>query len=105
MNLKEGLVGTFGIVKNHTQKRKASMTSSGLEQAILEQLSYLEFEQQRQVLDFVRALILARKRGVPGQDLLRFAGTLGAEDLATMAQAIEEGCEKADLNGHLSNSS
>lgn len=74
------------------------MRSPGLEQAILDQLPYLEFEQQKQVLDFIRALVLTRKRGVPGRDLLRFAGTICAEDLAAMTQAIEEGCEKVDLN-------
>lgn len=74
------------------------MTSTSLEQDIIKQLQHLAFEQQRQVLDFARALVLARKRGVPGNVLLRFSGTIHAEDLVTMAQAIEEGCEKVDRN-------
>jgi hypothetical protein len=45
------------------------------------------------VLEFVRALVAAQVRGVPGQSLLRFAGTIDASDLATMAQAIDDGCE------------
>ncbi len=65
-----------------------------LETEIREQLSQLPLEQQRQVLEFARALVAARVRGVPGQALLRFAGAIDAEDLAAMTQAIEEGCEQ-----------
>jgi hypothetical protein len=36
--------------------------------------------------------------GVPGKELLRFAGTIEADDLRAMAQVIEEGCEQVDLN-------
>ena len=46
------------------------------------------------MLEFVRTLVAAQVRGVPGQALLRFAGTIDASDLATMAQAIEDGCEQ-----------
>jgi hypothetical protein len=56
-------------------------------------LHQLPLEQQRHVLEFVRALVAAQVRGVPGQSLLRFAGTFDASDLATMAQAIENECE------------
>jgi hypothetical protein len=64
-----------------------------LETEICEYLHQLPLEQQRHVLEFVRALVAAQVRGVPGQSLLRFAGTIDASDLATMAQAIENGCE------------
>jgi len=33
-------------------------------------------EQQRQVLQFARALATVKVRGVPGQNLLHFAGTI-----------------------------
>jgi len=64
-----------------------------LETEICEYLHQLPLEQQRYVLEFLRALTAAQVRGVPGQALLRFAGAIDASDLATMAQAIEDGCE------------
>jgi hypothetical protein len=64
-----------------------------LEEEICEYLQQLPLVQQRHVLKFVRALVAAQVRGVPGQSLLRFAGTIDASDLATIAQAIEDGCE------------
>ena len=65
-----------------------------LEIEICEYLHQLPLEQQRHVLELVRALVAAQVRGVPGQALLCFAGTIEASDLATMAQAIEDGCEQ-----------
>ena len=65
-----------------------------LETEICEYLHQLPLEQQRHVLEFVRALATAQGRGVPGQALLRFAGAIDASDLATMAQVIEDGCEQ-----------
>jgi hypothetical protein len=64
-----------------------------LETEICEYLQQLPLEQQRHVLEFVRALVAAQVRGVPGQSLLRFAGTIDARDLVMMAQEIEDGCE------------
>jgi hypothetical protein len=64
-----------------------------LETEICAYLHRLPLEQQRHVLEFVRALAVAQVRGVPGQALLRFAGAIDASELATMAQAIEDGCE------------
>ena len=74
------------------------MISPTLETEIQEQLSQLPFEQQRQVLEFARALVTARVRGVPGQALLRFAGVVEADDLALMKQAIEDDCEQVQPN-------
>jgi hypothetical protein len=67
---------------------------SNLEIEICEHLHQLPLEHQRYVLEFVRALVTARVRGMPGQTLLRFAGTIDASDLTAMAQAIEDGCEQ-----------
>jgi hypothetical protein len=65
-----------------------------LETEVCEYLHQLPLEQQRHVLEFVRALVAAQVRGVPGQSLLCFAGTIDPSDLATMAQAIEDRCEQ-----------
>ena len=70
------------------------MRTSTLETEICAHVQQLPLEQQRHVLEFVRALVAARVRGVPGQTLLHFAGAIEASDLATMAQAIEDGCEQ-----------
>ena len=72
------------------------MISPILEQEIREQLDQLAPEQQRQVLDFARELAATRIKGVAGHTLLRFAGTIDVEDLATIAQTIEEDCESVD---------
>ena len=74
------------------------MSHTTLETAIQEQLVQLSFEQQRQVLEFARALVIARAHGVPGQTLLRFAGLIEADDLVTMQQAIKEDCEQIQPN-------
>lgn len=70
------------------------MTSPTLETEIQKQLLQLPLEQQRQVLEFARALVAARVRGVPGRTLLRFAGLVETDDLALIKQAIEEDCEQ-----------
>jgi hypothetical protein len=37
-------------------------------------------------------------KGIPGKDLRRFAGILDPESAREMIQAIEEGCERVDLD-------
>src|SRR5687768_10903293 len=70
------------------------MVNPVLEKELHQQLEHLAVGQQRQVLDFARALASARTRGVPGQELLRFAGTIEPNDLQAISQAITEDCEK-----------
>lgn len=74
------------------------MISAAIEKELHEQLEHLLTEQQRQVLEFARALAKTRPRGVPGKDLLKFAGSIGQDDLKTMSRAIEEGCNKVDTD-------
>jgi hypothetical protein len=74
----------------------AEMSNQSLQKEILDQLSKLPIEQQRQVLDFARTL--AKPIGKQGKDLLHFAGGINAEDLKLMSQAIEEGCEQVNIN-------
>jgi hypothetical protein len=50
-------------------------------------------EQEKRLIERPRTPATERTRGVPGKDLLRFAGTIDAEDLKLMEQAIEEDCE------------
>ena len=69
-----------------------------LQGQILEQLSGLPDDQQRQVLDFARALAMSSPLGIPGKDLLRFGGLISEEDLKQMNAAIEDGCERVDAH-------
>jgi hypothetical protein len=87
------------MLEPHVLAGEVWMIQHNVEQAIREQLQHLAHDEQRQVLDFARALALAhRPHGVPGKELLRFAGTIAASDLAEMTEAIETGCEKVDTN-------
>jgi predicted transcriptional regulator len=65
---------------------------------VIEQLTTLPDNSQKQVLEFVRTLKSSVPQGVPGRQLLRFAGTIGLDDLKLMVQAIKTGCEQPDMN-------
>ncbi len=75
--------------------------STSLIPEIVAELKNLPDDLQKQVLTYVQSLKPkpTRLRGTPGEDLLRFAGTISLEDLEIMEQAIEEGCEQVDLDG------
>lgn len=74
------------------------MISSSLKKQILEKPDFLPIEEQRRVLDFTCALTESKTVGIPGRDLLRFAGTIEKTELEAMKRAIEDGCERIDLN-------
>lgn len=71
-----------------------SVMSPSIERELHAYLERLPVEQQQQVLGFARALAERSSRGVPGSLLKQFAGTIPKDELATMEQAIEEGCER-----------
>jgi hypothetical protein len=77
--------------------REVEMTSAIVNQ-VIDHLESLPPNLQEQVLAFVRALDTSYHRGVSGQQLLKFAGTIPKDDLQRMSQAIEEGCEQVDLH-------
>jgi len=71
-----------------------------IQDKIAEKLQLLPEADLNQVLNFVESLALGTIKepvGVPGSQLLRFAGTIANEDLELMAQVIENDCGKADL--------
>lgn len=65
---------------------------------VVEQLKVMPQPLQRQVLEFVRSLLKAEVRGTPGQQLLRFAGSISSQDLQLMREAIEQDCERVDID-------
>jgi hypothetical protein len=74
------------------------MIDPSIRKEILGQLDQLGSDQQRRVLDFARSLATNTSRRVPGKDLLSFVGAISDDDLRMMTQAIEEGCERVNLN-------
>ena len=65
---------------------------------VIEQLKDLPAEMQWRVFEFTRALAASAPHGVPGRQLLRFAGAVPWDDLQIMRQAIEDGCEAVDAD-------
>ena len=63
---------------------------------VVEQLKAMPQPLQRQVLKFVQSLVNAEIRGTPGQQLLRFAGSIPSDDLQLMREAIKQDCERVD---------
>jgi hypothetical protein len=72
--------------------------SDALKEQIMDQLAGLSDHEQRRILDFARTLARSSQEGVAGRELVGFAGAIRPEDLDAMARAIDEGCEKIDLN-------
>jgi hypothetical protein len=65
---------------------------------IIEQLNIIPQDLQYQVLEFARNLTKSKIKGIPGKELLRFAGSIPKEDLQLMSEAIKQDCEKVDVN-------
>lgn len=65
---------------------------------VIEQLRAMPQPLQWQVLEFARTLVASKIQGVPGQQLLQFAGAIPSDDLQLMQEAIEQDCEQVDLN-------
>ncbi len=65
---------------------------------VIEQLKTLPQELQWRVLEFTRSLAQRTPRGMPGNQLLRFAGVIPHDDVTLMREAIEQGCERVDGN-------
>lgn len=71
------------------------MTTTFIKDNLIAQIDKLPYDLQLRVLDFVKTLI---PKGVEGKSLLRFEGTISADDLNLMSKAIEESCEKVDIS-------
>jgi len=71
------------------------MTTAIVKDSLIAQMDKLPYDLQLRVLDFVKSLI---PKGVDGKSLLRFEGAISDEDLRIMSQAIEENCERVDVN-------
>ncbi|MEB3217811.1 MAG: hypothetical protein VKN72_16470 [Nostocales cyanobacterium 94392] len=65
---------------------------------VVEQLKVMPQHLQWQVLEFARTLVRTEVQGTPGQQLLRFAGSIPPDDLRLMGEAIEQHCERVDVD-------
>jgi hypothetical protein len=74
------------------------MVQTAIKEQILKDLSRLSPEQQRKAAELIHDLASTPRAGTLGRDLLRFAGTLDNESARQMIEAIEEGCERVDLD-------
>ena len=71
------------------------MTTQSVKDNLITQIDKLPHDLQVRVLDIIKALT---PKGVEGKSLLRFEGSISADDLQLMSKAIEEGFEKVDIN-------
>ena len=74
------------------------MVSSTLERELHEHLEQLSERKQREVVEYARSLAKPHARGISGKEFLAITGTIEPNDLELMKQAIEEGCERVDLD-------
>ena len=72
--------------------------STIIKMKVIEQLETLPENLQRQVLVFMQGLQSVVGQGVLGKQLLKFAGSIPVDDLELMRQAIEDGCDRVDVN-------
>ncbi|UCH96008.1 MAG: hypothetical protein JSV88_03935 [Candidatus Aminicenantes bacterium] len=75
------------------------MQQMTVREQIERELDVLSVNMQRKILDYITHLSgPGIPPGVPGKELLKFAGTLADEDARELTQIIEEGCERIDYN-------
>jgi hypothetical protein len=65
---------------------------------VVEQLKDMPENLQQQVLEYARALASSKIQGVPGQQLLCFAGVIPTDDIQLMREAIEQDCQQVDTS-------
>ena len=75
------------------------MVVPAVKEQILNDLGKLSPEQQKQAAELVHRLLVPQlPPGVPGKDLLRFAGTMDDESAREIMEAVKEGCERVYLD-------
>lgn len=77
---------------------RSAKVNGAIKSRVIEKLDSLPEHLQREVLAFVEALQTLERPGVPGKQLLDFAGVVSSQDAALIQQAIDDGCEQVDAN-------
>ena len=73
------------------------MVDTEVQTQLIAQLDKLPLPKQQRVLEYARSLSDPIIRGVPGDRLLRFAGTFTDEEAKEFLQASED-CRKVDVD-------
>ena len=76
---------------------KSKMDTSILDE-VVEQLRRMPQSLQKQVLEFAKTLGDSTVQGVPGSQLLHFAGTIPPDDIVLMRETINQDCGQVDIN-------
>jgi len=69
-----------------------------IQEQILNDLNRLSPEQQERAAELVHGLVSSLPKGASIEDLMKVAGILDDESAREMREAIEEGCERVDLD-------
>ena len=75
------------------------MVNPEIKERILGDLERLEPGQQQRAAELVHGLLTPLPKGASVDDLIDLAGTLDDESARQMTEAIEESCERVDLDG------
>lgn len=78
--------------------KELTMVLAAVKEQILSDLDRLSADEQKRAAELVHSLVSSTPKGTPGRDLLRFAGTIDDESARQMIEAIEEECERVDLD-------
>ena len=70
-----------------------------IKEQILKDLDRMSPELQQRALRLVHNLVDPHPRGASVEDMMSVAGILDDESAREMIEAIEEGCERIDLEG------
>ena len=65
---------------------------------VVEELGRLGEGERRRVLEYARSLSRVPPKGVSGEALLKHFGAWSEEEADAIAEAIEEGCERVNLD-------
>jgi hypothetical protein len=78
-------------IRNHEEV--ILMKTASIKDDLFAEIDKLPYDLQLRVLDFTKSL---SRKGVKGDSLLRFEGSIPADDLRAMSDAIERDCERID---------
>jgi hypothetical protein len=65
---------------------------------VLERMEWLPTDLQQLVLDFVQTLQTSAQQGLPGKEMLQFAGAIPADDIGHMRRVVTVACEQVPVN-------
>ena len=74
------------------------MVNSTLERELHEHFERLPEIRQREVVEYARVLAEEKPKGISGKEFLAITGTIEPDDIALMKKAIEDECERVDLD-------